>query len=105
FGCAGYDIEDPIGYANVEEAIDAIKNQQPDIAVICSSDKEYKDLVPAIADAVLKLDNPPILVLAGYPEEEVETYKEAGVDEFIYSKCNVLNTLTRFQKKLNVIKN
>ncbi len=105
FGCAGYDIEDPIGYANVEEAIDAIKDQQPDIAVICSSDKEYKDLVPAIADAVSNLDNPPILVLAGYPEEDVETYKEAGVDEFIYSKCNVLNTLTRFQKKLNVIKN
>ncbi|WP_445664297.1 methylmalonyl-CoA mutase family protein [Fodinibius sp. AD559] len=105
FGCAGYNIKDPIGFEDVDEAINTIKKQQPDIAVICSSDKEYKDLVPAIADAVSTLDNPPILVLAGYPEQDVETYKEAGIDEFIYSKCNVLQTLTRFQQKLNIIEN
>jgi methylmalonyl-CoA mutase len=105
FGCAGYDIEDPIGFEDVDEALNAINDQQPDIVVICSSDNEYKELVPAIADAVSSLDNPPILVLAGYPEEDVETYKECGVDEFIYSKCNVLNTLKRFQQKLNIIEN
>lgn len=103
FGCVGYQIEDPIGFADVDEAIDAIKEQHPDIAVICSSDKEYKDLVPAIADAVTTLDNPPILVLAGYPEEDINTYKEAGIDEFIYAKCNVLETLKRFQQKLKII--
>lgn len=105
FGCAGYHIEDPIGFEDVDEAINAIKEQQSDIAVICSSDKEYKELVPAISDAVSELENPPILVLAGYPEEDIETYKEAGVDEFIYAKCDVLETLKRFQQKLNVIKN
>lgn len=105
FGCAGYHIEDPIGFGDADEAINAIKDQQPDIAVICSSDKEYKELVPAIADGVSNLENPPILVLAGYPEEDVETYKECGVDEFIYSKCNVLKTLTRFQVKLGIILN
>ncbi|PAU95124.1 methylmalonyl-CoA mutase small subunit [Aliifodinibius salipaludis] len=105
FGCAGYDIEDPIGFGDVDEAIDAIKKEQPDIAVICSSDKEYKELVPAIADAVSNLDDPPILVLAGYPEEDIKKYKEAGIDEFIYSKCNVIETLTRFQQKLGIILN
>jgi len=105
FGCAGYDIEDPIGFGDVDEAINAIKDERPDVAVICSSDKEYQDLVPAIADAISTLQNPPILVLAGYPEKDIETYKEAGIDEFIHSKCNVLETLQRFQNKLGIILN
>jgi methylmalonyl-CoA mutase len=103
FGCAGYDIEDPIGFENVDAAVDAIKEQKPDIAVICSSDKEYKKLVPAICKQLKKMNNRPIIVLAGYPKEDVETYQEAGVDEFIYSNCNVLETLKRFQQKLNII--
>ncbi|WP_440999951.1 methylmalonyl-CoA mutase family protein [Fodinibius sp. SL11] len=105
FGCAGYEIEDPIGFSDVDEAINAVKNKQPDIAVLCSSDKEYKELVSAIADAVSKLKNPPILVLAGYPKDNIEEYKRSGIDEFIYSNCNVLETLKRFQQKLNVIEN
>ena len=105
FGCAGYQIEDPIGFEDVAAAIGAIKKHHPDIAVICSSDKEYKELVPAITDAISNLEDPPIVVLAGYPEEDIKTYKEAGVDEFVYAKCNVLETLKRFQQKLNVIKN
>ncbi len=105
FGCAGYHIEDPIGFGDADEAIHTIKEQQPDIAVICSSDEEYKELVPTIADAVSNLENPPILVLAGYPKKDVEAYKKSGVDEFIYAKCNVLETLKRFQQKLNIIGN
>lgn len=105
FGCAGYDIEDPIGFEDAEAAVEAVQTQQPDIAVICSSDKEYKELVPAICQRLGNLDDRPVVVLAGYPKEDVESYKEAGVDEFIYSGCNVLETLNRFQKKLNVIEN
>ncbi|MEL7832940.1 methylmalonyl-CoA mutase family protein [Fodinibius sp. Rm-B-1B1-1] len=105
FGCAGYNIEDPIGFEDVNKALEAIKNEQPDIAVICSSDKEYKELVPAICDGINQLDQQPIIVLAGYPKEDIESYKKAGVDEFIYAKCNVLKTLTRFQQKLNIIEN
>lgn len=105
FGCVGYDIKDPIGFEDVDAAVDAVKNEQPDVAVICSSDKEYKDFVPAVCKAFDNLEDRPILVLAGYPKEDVETYKKAGVDEFIYAKCNVLETLRRFQQKLNIIEN
>jgi methylmalonyl-CoA mutase len=105
FGCAGYDIEEPIGFENVDEAMQAVQEQSPDIAVICSSDKEYKELVTAICDSMSQLDQQPIIVLAGYPKDDIETYKQAGVDEFIYANCNVLETLTRFQQKLNIIEN
>lgn len=103
FGCAGYNIQDPIGFEDTDAAVQAAKDQQPDIAVICSSDKEYKVIVPDICEQLNNLDHRPIIVLAGYPKDDVEQYKEAGVEEFIYSGCNVLETLKRFQKKLNVI--
>jgi len=104
FGCAGYEIEDPIGYESVEEAMDAIRTQAPDIAVICSSDNEYDDLVPQFGKAFDKLDKKPLLVLAGHPNDKIERYKKAGIDEFIYTGSNILETLNQFQQKLGIIK-
>jgi len=105
FGCAGYEIEDPIGYENVEEAMEAVKDQAPDIAVICSSDGEYEDLVPKLGKSFDKLDKRPLLVLAGNPKDKIENYKKAGVDEFIFAGSNILETLKRFQQKLGITKN
>ncbi|TYP93984.1 heterodimeric methylmalonyl-CoA mutase small subunit [Fodinibius salinus] len=103
FGCAGYDIEDPIGFADADAALEAVEQQQPDIVVICSSDKEYPKLVPTICDGLKELDNQPIAVLAGNPKKDTDTFKKAGIDEFIYSGCNVLETLKKFQQKLKII--
>jgi len=103
FGCAGYDIEDPIGFQSVDEAVDAVRNSSPDIAVLCSSDKKYKELVPELCKKLDMLEHKPIVVLAGYPESNIETYKQAGIDEFIHSGSNVLKTLINFQIKLGII--
>lgn len=103
FGCVGYDIEDPIGFEDVSEAVEAIKEEQPEIAVLCSSDKEYEQLVPELCDQLAKTKQRPLLVLAGYPEEQVESYRKLGVDLFIYSGCNVLETLKKVQQKLGII--
>lgn len=105
FGCVGYDIEDPIGFKDMDAAMEAVRKEKPDIAVICSSDEEYQELVPKIGNAISELEQQPILVLAGYPKENIKTYTESGVDEFIYSDCNVLKILKSFQQKLNVIEN
>lgn len=102
FGCAGYDIEDPIGFDSVDEAITEITKQQPDIVVLCSSDDEYKKLVPELCD---QLDQKLIIVLAGYPKEYIDEYRAAGIDAFIHAKSNVLETLQEFQQKLGIIKN
>ena len=103
FGCVGYDIEDPIGFDSVDGAISAIQEHQPEIVVLCSSDEEYQQIVPELGDRIQSLDNKPIFVLAGYPKDEIEAYKKAGVDEFIHARANVLETLKRFQTKLGII--
>lgn len=102
FGCAGYHIEDPVGFDSVGEAVSAVKEQQPEIVVLCSSDKEYKQFVPALCNRLNELDKQPVTVLAGYPKGHIEEYKEAGIDEFIHARCNVLETLTNFQQKLGI---
>lgn len=105
FGCVGYDIKDPIGFENISETVEAINHEQPDVAVLCSSDKEYKKLVPALCKQLDKAAHRPLLVLAGYPEGDIEVHRRAGVDLFIHSECNVLETLKEVQQKLSVIKN
>ncbi|MGK7370172.1 MAG: methylmalonyl-CoA mutase family protein [Candidatus Halalkalibacterium sp. M3_1C_030] len=102
FACAGYDIEDPIGFESVKEAADAVKEHKPEIAVICGSDDDYKQIVSELCGKISKLDADPIIVLAGYPKEQVEEYRQKGITEFIHAKSNVLETLNHFHHKLGI---
>src|SRR5699024_2438731 len=104
FGCVGYDIVDPIGFNSVDDAVEAIKDETPDIAVICSSDPEYEQLVPQLCQQLKQTNQQPLLVLTGLPKEQVDTYKKEGVNLFIHSGSNVLETLTEVQQKLGIVK-
>jgi len=42
------------------------------------------------------------VILAGYPKEEIATYKEAGVDEFIHVKANCYAILNSLWTKVGV---
>ena len=44
FGCAGYQIVEPAGFATVEEGVKAAGEAKPDLIVVCSSDEEYATL-------------------------------------------------------------
>jgi methylmalonyl-CoA mutase len=103
FGCAGYKIIDTSGFKTVEEGVEAVKAQKPEIVVICSSDEEYVDLVPEICKQIKSADNKSILVLAGYPKDQIDSYKQAGIEEFIHVRSNVLDTLNNFHRKLGIV--
>lgn len=101
FGVAGYEIIDNVGFATAAEGVKAALDAKADIVVMCSSDEEYAEIVNDVC-AGLK-GKVKSIVLAGYPKEQVEAYKAQGVDEFIHVKTNVLESLTAFQKMLNLI--
>jgi methylmalonyl-CoA mutase len=103
FGCGGYKIIDNIGFKTVEEGVKAIKANNPDIVVICSSDEEYVDLVPEICKQLKSAGSEAILVLAGYPKDYIDSFKQAGIDEFIHVRSNVLETLGEFHRKLGIV--
>ena len=70
---------------------DAFKASGAALAVLCSSDNLYAEMVPGVA-ATLKKAGATRVYLAGKPSEG-EAYLKAGVDEFIYMGCDLLQSL------------
>ncbi len=63
------------------------------IAVICSTDKQYATCVAQLAPK-LKAAGARTVVLAGNAGANEAAYRAAGVDRFIFLKCDVLETLS-----------
>jgi methylmalonyl-CoA mutase len=101
FACAGYEVIDNPGFKTVEEGIKSSLDSPARIVVICSSDDEYPEIVPEIAKA-LKDDK--ILVVAGYPKEHIEEFKDCGVGYFIHLRSNILEELESFHNILGIPK-
>ena len=99
FGCAGYEIMDNAGFKTAEEGANAALAAKADIVVLCSSDEEYPELVNGVC-AVLK--GKVNITLAGHPGDNLETFKAAGVSEFIHVRSNLIDTLTTYQKQLGI---
>jgi len=98
FGCAGYEILDNAGFANAEEGVKAALNATPDLIVICSSDEEYATLGVEIAQQIKKNTQKIPVLIAGNPTEIIDTLNEAGVDDYIHVKNNVLEKLSVYNK-------
>lgn len=96
FGCAGYEIIDNLGFATIEEGVNAALKAKADLVVLCSSDEEYAEAAPAAFD---KLAGKAIFVVAGAPACTDEL-KAKGIENFINVKSNVLETLVGFNSKL-----
>lgn len=99
FGCAGYEILDNLGFNSVQEGVDEARKQQADIVVLCSSDEEYRTVVP---EAYQAMKDQAIVVLAGYPKDQIEDLKAVGIEHFIHLKSNLYDTLKSFQKLLGI---
>ena len=98
FGCAGYEIQDNLGFKTVEEGAEAAKKAKADIVVLCSSDDEYAEFGPAAFKAVA---GSAIFVIAGAPAC-MEDLKAAGIENYVHVRCNVLETLKDFNNKLGI---
>jgi methylmalonyl-CoA mutase len=99
FSVAGFEVIDNNGFETVAEGIDAAIKAKADIIVLCSSDDEYLSLA---AQAVEAAKGKGILVLAGYPKPIVDELKAAGIENFIFMGQNVVETLTQYQKMLDI---
>ena len=97
FASAGYEIVDRSPFLNVEEGITFASSGDFDIVVLCSSDDVYGETAPAVQKALSGLS---IVVIAGYPADNIDELKKAGLEHFIHRNCNVLQTLTSFNKAL-----
>ncbi|MBR6066189.1 MAG: methylmalonyl-CoA mutase small subunit [Bacteroidales bacterium] len=98
FAVAGIKVMDNNRFATIEEGAKAALESKAQIVVACSSDDEYAEAVPQIAELI---GDKAILVVAGDPECR-PALEEKGIKNYIHVKCNVLETLKEYQKMLGI---
>ena len=88
------------GFKTVEDAAAAAKESGADACVICSTDATYPDIVPALAPKLHEALPSATVYLAGAaPKDLLETYKAAGIDDYISVRANCYEILEALQKK------
>lgn len=88
------------GFKTVEDAAAAAKESGADACVICSTDATYPDIVPALAPKLHEALPDATVYLAGAaPKDLLETYKAAGIDDYISVRANCYEILEALQKK------
>lgn len=94
----GFEVLKNDGFPSVEEAVEAALSSKADVAIICSTDDTYPELVPPLAEGIKKGNPKMTVLLAGAPQPELEeTYREAGVDDFIHVRANCYKILCALQ--------
>ena len=92
------------GFKTIEEAADAARASGADAVVICSTDATYPEIVPALAPKLHEVLPKARVFLAGAaPKDLLETYKEAGIDEYISVRANCYEILESLQKQKGMI--
>ena len=98
FAVAGFKVVDNNRFSTIEEGVEAALKANANIIVACSSDDEYLEAAPRIAELV---GNKAVVVVAGDPACKAEL-EEKGVKNFINVRCNVLETLKEYQKMMGI---
>jgi methylmalonyl-CoA mutase len=101
FEAAGFEAIGNNGFRDADAAARAFADSGATIAVICSSDKLYPETVPQVAPK-LKASGARTVVLAGNPGANEAPWRAAGVDRFIFIKCDVLGTLRELLREEGV---
>ncbi|MDR1966964.1 MAG: methylmalonyl-CoA mutase family protein, partial [Synergistaceae bacterium] len=97
---AGFEILKNDGFKTTDACAEAAAASGADIAVICSTDATYPELVPDVAKSVKEKAPSMKVYLAGAPAEEFkQAYIDAGVDGFISIRSNCLDVLSEIQKE------
>ena len=92
FEAGGFEVLAREANVDAAEAAAAFAASGAKIAVICSTDKQYATVVAELAPK-LKAAGARTVILAGHPGQSEAAYRAAGVDRFIYVRCDVLDTL------------
>lgn len=103
FEAGGFDVEYPNGFVNTDDAVNAALNSAANAVVICSIDDEYPNFVPPITKGIKEKNNNMSVILAGYPKDQIENHKIAGVDDFIFLGADAYNILSVLLKKIGAL--
>jgi len=102
FSAGGFDVLSPAGFKTPADAATAFSQSGARVAVICSTDDNYPALVPALVPQLKSAVPDALVVLAGYPTEQIAVHKQSGVNEFIHIRADLMETLRLIQLQLGI---
>ncbi len=102
FEAGGFEPVNNDGFAEADSAASAFAASHVPLVVICSTDARYGKEVEQLAPK-LKAAGARTVILAGNPGANQARYRQAGVDRFIYVKCDVLTTLQELLAEQGVL--
>jgi len=103
FEAGGFAVIKNDGFPAVEEAARAAVDSGAPVVVICSTDETYPELAPPLTKLIKEAGSGVTVILAGYPAEYIEAFKQAGVDDFIHVRSDCYSFLLNLQKQKGVV--
>ncbi len=89
---------------SAQAAADAALADPANVVVICSTDETYPELVPPIASAIKAKTPARKVLVAGLPPDElIETFRTAGVDDFVHLRANCAALLRNLLTQLGTL--
>ncbi len=102
FQAGGFEEVNNDGFNDPAAAVAAFLESGAHIAVLCSTDAKYDTLAEPAAKA-LKAAGARSVILAGNPGANEPRFHAAGIDRFIYIRCDVLGTLRDLLREEGVL--
>ncbi len=99
FEVGALDVVTSNGYQDIDSLVDATIEANCPSVCICSTDANYVEIIPSFVAKLKEKAFKGKLIVAGYPKEHVESFKEAGIDEFIHVRANCYGVLKNLLEK------
>ncbi len=100
FEVGGFEVIYQKGFDSSSDASEAAINAGAQVVVICSTDETYPEIVPQLVRGLKSKNKDIVIILAGYPKDQIEEHKKSGVDDFIYLGCDAYELLNKLFNKI-----
>jgi methylmalonyl-CoA mutase len=102
FEVGGFEIINNGRFNSPEEAAQATLDSGAPVVVICSTDDNYPQIVAPLVSQIKAQKPDMVVILAGYPQEQIDAHRAAGIDEFIHVRANCYETNRWLQQQIGV---
>lgn len=92
----------PAGFDSPQDAAQAALDSGAAAVVICGTDDDYPSSVPPFVEALRAGGADMPVILAGYPQAQIDALKAAGVDAFIYLGADCLAFNRELHQRLGI---
>lgn len=102
FEVGGFEVINKGRFNSPEEAAQAALDSNASVVVICSTDDNYPQIVPPLVSQIKTHKPDMVVILAGYPQDQIEVHRASGVDEFIHIRANCYEINRWLQQQIGV---